>query len=49
VIKEIKIGVGIDNNETEKVGNEVPAEVGIRGEMMGKIPPETGIGRNPAL
>jgi hypothetical protein len=49
VIKEIKIGVGIDNNETEKVGNEVPAEVGIRGEMMGKIPLETGIGKNPAL
>jgi hypothetical protein len=36
VIKEIKVGVGIDNNGTKRVGNGVPAEVGIRGEMTGK-------------
>jgi hypothetical protein len=49
VTREIRIRGGIDNNGTERVGNEVPAEVGIRGEMMGKTPPEMGIGRNPAL
>jgi hypothetical protein len=49
VIKEIKIGVGIDNNETKKVGNGVPAEAGIRGGTTEKATPKTGIERNPAL
>jgi hypothetical protein len=49
VIREIKIGVGIDNNGIKKVGIGVPAEEGIRGEMTGKGIPKTGIERNPAL
>jgi hypothetical protein len=49
VIKEIKIGVGIDNNGIKKVGIGVPAEEGIQGETTGKGIPKTGIGRNKAL
>jgi hypothetical protein len=49
VTREIRIRGGIDNNGTEKVGNEVPAEVGIREVMMGNMPLETAIRKNPAL
>jgi hypothetical protein len=48
-IREIRIGGEIDNDKIEKVGNEVLAEVGTRGEMTGKTLLEMGTKRNPAL
>jgi hypothetical protein len=49
VTREIRKRGGMDNNGTEKVGNGALAEVGIRGVMMEKTPPEMGIRKNPAL